>query len=115
MRLGESLEREQVKVADVFVRKQVRQEIIAFVVPYTGGRLGALAGDDLELRIRRIAGEIFVGIDLFVRWVINGNQLHRVEIDDFLHRFHEAETENAALSRRTRENWAFKGLHRIAV
>ena len=100
MRLGESLEWEQIEVAHVFVREQVGEEVVAFVIPGASWWLCVSAGDHFEFRIWRIAGEILVGINVFLCWMINRDQLDRVEIDDFLHGFHETEAQHRGVPHR---------------
>src|ERR1700730_11618200 len=106
MRLGESLEWQKIEVADIFVSKKIRQKIVAFVIPGAGGRLRSAACYHLEIRIRRIAGEILIRVHLFVPGMIHRQEFHSIEVDNFLHGLHETETEySPTLPQRTREGW----------
>jgi hypothetical protein len=66
VRLGESLEGQHLEVAEIAMREQVGKHVVAVLVPCAGGRarIVIIAEHDLERRVRRIAGEIFVGIDV---------------------------------------------------
>src|SRR5580693_5143210 len=63
-------------------------------VPRGGRRLGVMADDHLELGIRWVRREIFVGINVDVHRMINGQQAHLIEIDSLFERLHETEAEN---------------------
>ena len=95
MELGETLKRQQLEIAKVAVRQQVRQHVAAMVIPCAGRRTRILAGDYLERGIGRIAGEIFVGIDIEIARMIDRQQTYAVQIDNFFHRLHQAEAELA--------------------
>ena len=95
VRPGKSFERQDVEMADVFVRQKIGQQVVAFVVPGAGGRLRVAAGDDLEFRIGRIACGLFGGINVFVGRMIDGHKLDGVDVDDLFHGFHEEERENS--------------------
>ena len=97
MRFSEALELRHCEVADVTVRKQVGQQVVAMIVPNTGWRLGTLADHYFEGWIWRVRREVFVGIDIDVRGMIDGEQPHLVEVDGFFQRLHEAEAELAVL------------------
>ena len=62
MQLGEPFEREQFEIADIAMGLQIRENIVSVVIPGAGRRTRVAAGYDFEQRVRRIAGEIFVGI-----------------------------------------------------
>src|SRR5579864_379378 len=97
MRLGEAFERQYIEIADVLMREQIGEEVVTFVVPGSRWRPRRflVAGNYLELRIRRIAGEIFVGINVFLGRMINSHHLNRVDVNDLLHRLHQEEAEDA--------------------
>ena len=96
VRLGEAFERKQIEIADVFVREKIGEKVVALIIPGSGGRFRFAAGHNFEFGIGRGAGEVFVGIDLFVRGVVHGYEFDRVKIDDLFHGFHHAETEGSA-------------------
>ncbi len=95
MRLGESFVGQRLKagyIAPVTPEKKV-EDIMALVIPGARQRTGVSAGDDFEFREWRIAGEIFVWINIQISRMIDGQQAHLVEINDLFKRFHEAETQ----------------------
>ena len=94
VRLGESQKRKHLEVAEIAMREQIGEHVVAVLVPGPGGRASIIlvAEHDLERRVRRIAGEIFVGIDVDVGGMIDGEQFHLIEIDGFFERLHEAES-----------------------
>src|ERR1022692_3183968 len=77
------------------MRQQIRKHVVAMLVPSTGGRTRGAAEHNLERRVRRIAGEIFIGINVKVGGMIDGEQLHLVEVNGLFQRLHEAETQLA--------------------
>ena len=91
MRLGEAQKLRQGEVAEIAVSQQIGQNVVPMFIPRTGGRPRVVAGDDLEFGIRRIRSEIFVGIDVDIGRMINGQQANLVEVNGFLERLHEAE------------------------
>ena len=99
MRFGESLEWQQFEIADVVVGKQIGQQVVSMIVRTRRGRVRVAAGHDLERRIRRIAGEVFVGKHVEIRRMIDREQADLVEIDNFLHWLHQAEAVACRLSR----------------
>jgi hypothetical protein len=64
VRLGEALKLRELEIAEVVMRQQIGKNVVAMLVPRAGGRLGVAADDNFELRIRRVRGEIFVGINV---------------------------------------------------
>src|SRR6266436_2023978 len=64
-------------------------------VPSADRRAGVAAEHYFERRIRRIAGEIFVGIDVNASRMIDRQQLHLVEINRLFERLHKPEAELA--------------------
>ena len=77
------------------MRQQIRQHVVAMLIVSRRRRTRALADDHFEWRIRRIAREIFVGINLKIRRVIDGNDLHLIQVHSFFERLHKAEAELA--------------------
>src|SRR5262249_44920271 len=59
------------------------------------GWLRVLAEHNLELRIRRVAGEVLVWENVNICGMINRHELHAVKVNDFLERLHESEGELA--------------------
>src|SRR5256885_13032935 len=100
MRFSKTLERQQIEFANVFMGEKIGQQVVALVVPRAAWGLGTGAGYDSEIRIRRIAGEIFVWIDVSVCGMIDCDELHRVEVYHFLHGFPETEAKNASCEAR---------------
>ncbi len=72
--LGESQERKYFEVAEIAMREQIEKHVVAVFVPRTGGRARVVivAEHNLERRVRRIAGEILVGINVDIGGMING-------------------------------------------
>ena len=97
VRLGKALELRQREIAEVAMRQQIGQHIVAVLVPRSRGRMRvfALAHHHLELRIRRVRGEILVGINFEIRGMIDRHHAHLIEVNGFLQRLHEAEAEVA--------------------
>ena len=95
VRLGEALELQDIEIAKVTMRQQVGQNIVTMLVPRARRRTGIAAVDNFERRIRRVAGEIFVGENIDSGRMVHGQQLHLIEIDRFFQRLHETETEFA--------------------
>src|SRR5216117_1038008 len=96
---------------------QIREKISAVVVPRAGRGTRVAAGYDFERRVRRIAGEIFVRIDLVVAGMIDRKQTHLVEVDDLFHGLHQTETELAIFfANRTAINFdVFRGTRNVAL
>src|SRR5690349_13565005 len=94
MRLGEAFERGQFEIAEITMRENVGQNIVTVLVPCACGRTRVAAENYLELWKWRIAGEIFVGEDVELGWVIHSEQTHIIEINNFLQWFHEPEAED---------------------
>src|ERR1700688_4804552 len=67
------------------------------LVPCTGGRtrIFTIADHTFEWRVWRIAGEIFIGININIGGMIDGQQLDLIEINRFFERLHEAEAQLA--------------------
>ena len=98
--LREALERLGLEVAEITMRPQVRQHIVVVLVPGAGRRTCVATDHNFERRIRRSStGEILVGENVILRRMIHRQQLHLIEIDDFLQRLHEAEAELAVFLR----------------
>ena len=95
VRFGKALEALQLEIAEVTVRQQIGQDVVAVIVPRSRGRTGIAAVDNLEWRIRRVAGEIFVGINVDRSRMIDRQQFYLIEINSFFQRLHEAEAELA--------------------
>ena len=93
VRLGESHERENFEIAEIAMRQQIRQHVVAMIVPGASWRTRVAREHYFERRIRRIAGEVFVGIDLDIGRMIDSDQLHLVEINRLFERLHETEAE----------------------
>src|SRR5208282_1422690 len=95
--LGKSHEWKHLEVAEIAMREQVGKHVVLVLVPRAGGRtrIILITEHHLERRVGRIAGEIFVGIDVDLPGMIDGQQLHLIEIDRLFERLHEAETELA--------------------
>src|SRR5215831_8275385 len=91
VRLCEAPEVRHLEVTEIAMSQQIVEDVVAVFVPCTGGRTGIAAHDDLELRIRRIRGEVFVRIDVFVSWMIDSQETHLIEVDGFFEGLHEAE------------------------
>ena len=72
MRLGETLKLCHGKIADEMLCQQIRQDIMAVLVPRARGRLRVAAYYDFESRIRRIRRKIFVGVNLFLCEMVHG-------------------------------------------
>ncbi len=85
----------QAKIAEVAMRQQIREHIVAVLVPRCRRRARIPADHNFERWIRRIAGEIFVGINLELGRMIDRQQLYLIEIHGLFERLHEAETELA--------------------
>src|SRR5579862_2643674 len=64
------------------------------LVPHSDGHARRAAQHNFERWIWRVRCEIFVGINVDIRGMIDGQQSHLVEVDRFLERFHETKTEN---------------------
>ena len=60
------------------VSTQIRQHIVAVLVPGSGRRARVAADHDFEFGIRRVRGEIFVGIDVDRSGMIDGQQPHLI-------------------------------------
>src|SRR5262249_20113099 len=71
------------------------QDITTAIIPGTLRRLGVAGDDNPKAWERRTAGEVFVRIDLDVRRMIDRQQAHFVEIDDFFHGLKQTETQAA--------------------
>src|SRR5579871_2490292 len=80
------------------MRQQIRQDVVAMFVHSRSGRSGIAAEDDFELRVRRIAGEIFIGKNIDVGWMINRQKLDLIEIHRLFQRLHEAKAELSVFS-----------------
>ena len=93
VQFGKSLEWEQVKVADVLAGFQVREQIAPPVVPCSCRQLSIATRNHLERRIGRVRGKELIGVDIDVNRVVDGQQPHTVEIDDFFHRLHQTKTQ----------------------
>ena len=93
MGFGESVELGGLKVAEKAVGEQVGQNIVSVLVPGSSRRTRSPAEDHLEPRIRRVAGEKFVGIDVEIGGMVDCQQLHLIEINDLFERLHEAEAQ----------------------
>ena len=92
---GEACKLGQAEIAEVAMRQQIREHVVAVLIVRRCGRARVPAGDHFEWRIRRIAGEVFVGINVEVRRMIDRDELHLIEIHGFFERLHEAEAEFA--------------------
>src|ERR1700726_4187905 len=77
--------------------EQIGKHVVTVLVPSTGGRarIYFVAEYNLEGGVRRISGEIFVGINVNISGMIDGEQFHLIEINGFFERLHEAETQLA--------------------
>src|SRR5438552_7698297 len=78
VQLGKAFERQQFEIADIAMSLQIREKIMPVVIPGTGRWTRVAAGYDFEGGVRRIAGEIFVGINLIVAGMIDRKQAHLV-------------------------------------
>ena len=74
---------------------EIGQNVVSVLIPRARWRLRAAAGYNFEIWIRRIAGKIFVGKNVYVRGMVDREQLYLVEINRFFQGFHEAEAELA--------------------
>src|SRR5580692_1287978 len=77
------------------MRQQVRKNIVAVLVVCRGWRTRIPADHNFKRRIRRVAGEVFVGINVEVGRMIYGNDFDLIQIHGFFKRFHEAKAELA--------------------
>ncbi len=68
---------------------------MAVLIQHARGRTRVVAHYDFEFRIRWIRREIFVGINLEIRGMIDCQNTHLIEVHRFLQRFHKAEAEIA--------------------
>src|ERR1700679_1222384 len=77
--------------------EQLWEYVVAVLLPGTGGRAGIvlIAEHNLERRVRWIAGEIFVGIDIEIGGMIDREQLDLIEVDRFFERFHKTKAQFA--------------------
>ena len=126
MELGEAGEGKQLKAGDVatVAVQQLFPNVAPALVPRAQRRTRAPAGDDLEDRKGRLAGEILVGIDSHVRRMVHRQQPNLIEIDQLLHRFKQTEAQPALARLHTRAlhldvlvrvgNVAFAGSHPMA-
>jgi hypothetical protein len=80
MRLGEPEEWQHFEVTEIMMREQIWEDIMAVLVPRPRGRTRTPAKYNLKRWIRRIAGEIFVGIDVNIGRMIDREQLYLVQI-----------------------------------
>src|SRR5207248_4263633 len=94
VQLCETLKRRRLEVAEISMRKNVGQNVMPVLVPCASGRARIAAENDFEFGKRRIAGEIFVGEYIESSGMIHRQQIHFVEIYDFLQRLHKAEAED---------------------
>ena len=93
VRLGEALKLSEREVAEVVVRQQILQDVVAVLIECSCGRLGIATNYDFEFRIWRVRGKVFVRIDIFIRGMIDGEQAHLIEVDSFFEWLHEAEAQ----------------------
>ena len=78
------------------MREQIGKHIVAVLIPRASRGARITTEHDLERRIRRITGKIFVGINIDIGGMIDGEQSHLIEIDGFFEWLHEAKTEHIA-------------------
>ena len=95
VQLGKAQELSNAKIAEVAVRQQIGQHVVPVFITRGGWRTSIATGYHFEIWIRRIAGKIFVGINVKVRGVIDRQQFYLVEIDGLFQRLHETEAELA--------------------
>ena len=98
MRLGEALEGQNLKVAKISVGRKIREQVMSVFVPRAGRRTCIAAEHNLERRVRRIAGEILIGININASRMVDRKQPDLVEINNFFHRLHQAEAVACHLS-----------------
>src|SRR5271156_5172774 len=79
------------------MREQIGEHVVAVLIPRAGGgtRIVLIAEHNLERRVRRIAREIFVRIYVDLGGMIDGEQLHLIEINRLFEGLHEAEAQLA--------------------
>src|SRR5215469_18587951 len=70
MRFRESGERQQFEITEITMRQQIGEHVVAVLVPCPTRRTRVPTEHDFERRVRRIAREIFIGINLDVRGMI---------------------------------------------
>src|SRR5579863_8206445 len=106
VRLGKTRKLSQAKITEVAVGQQIREHVVAVLILRRGGRARGPADYHFEWRVRRIAGEVLVGINVKIGGMIDGHELYLVKIDRFFQRLHEPETELAVfLSNRIAVNF----------
>src|SRR3954447_1966866 len=71
---------------------------MSVLVVHGDGRLRIRARDHFEFRIRRVAREILVRINLDVGRMIDGQQFNSIQVNRFFQRLHKAEAKLAVLS-----------------
>src|SRR5580700_12098492 len=95
MQLRETSEWQFLETGDVFpvALGEQRQNIIAVIIPGAKRQACVLRSNNAKFRKWRIAGETFVGTYLNICRVVDGQQAYLIEVDRFLHRLHESETQ----------------------
>src|ERR1017187_7774221 len=77
------------------MREQIGENVVAVLIPRPGRRTRIAAEHNLERRIRWVAGEIFIRINVEIGGVINGEEFHLIEVHRFFQRLHETKTQLA--------------------
>src|SRR5712691_5275742 len=75
--------------------QKLRQYVAALAVARGPRWTSVTARDNPELRKRWRAREVFIGINIDVRRMVNGSQPHVIEIDQFLHDLGKPEAQAA--------------------
>src|SRR5215471_6382945 len=103
VQLGESDKRQRSEMGDVDAVALCKQwqHVVAAIIPSANRRTRVAHRHHAKLRERRSRRETFIRINLVARRMIDRQQPHSVEIDRFLHRLQETETEYTVARLRT--------------
>ena len=95
VQFGEAGELGQGKITEIAMRQQIGKDVVPVLIVRRGWRTRVAAGHYFEIWIWRIAGKIFVRINVNVRGMIDRQQLYLIEVNCLFERLHEAEAELA--------------------